>query len=180
MTKPELDQARLFITSDIEREIELVRGQDLWWKKAARRLWGVRPGGGNLLAALGLLCYTEFAGRIKRNDFSGASSRACFDEFFADLGPDYASLLQSCRVYNDLRCGLAHEYFVKMSCDIAMLEGTRSAGVQWTGTKYVFVVEAYWRDFRAAFDRLAESIQTRQPNIALLPTGVTHSQHARG
>ena len=183
VTKPEFDQARQFIASDIEREIQLVRGQDLWWKKVARKIWGVRPGGGNFLAALGLLCYTEFAGRIKCDDFSEGNSRACFDDFFSDLGPEYAQLLGSCAVYKDLRCGLAHEYAVKNSCDIAMLEGGRQAGVQWTGTKYVFVVESYWRDFRNAFDRLGQQkfgIPARQPNRPLQPAGVTRSQHARG
>lgn len=154
MIKDEFDQARLFISSDIEREIQLVRGQERWWKQVALKMCGIRPGGGNFLAALGLLCYTEFAGRIKRDDFSNRDSRACFDEFFAELGPEYTEILRTCAVYNDLRCGLAHQYFVKRSCDIAMLEGGRQPGVQWTGTKYLFVVEAYWRDFGNAFDAL--------------------------
>src|SRR5439155_22178086 len=32
---------RLFIASDIEREIQLVRGQELWRKRIARKIWGV-------------------------------------------------------------------------------------------------------------------------------------------
>lgn len=183
MTKPEFDQARLFITGDIEREIQLVRGQNLWWKRAARQVWGVRPGGGNFLAALGLLCYTEFAGRIKRDDFSDGNSRLCFDDFFADLGPEYAQLLVSCPIYQDLRCGLAHAYFVKKTCDIAMLEGARQAGVRWTGTNYVFIVESYWRDFGNAFDRLGQDrfcTPAQRPNKPLQPTCVTRSQNARG
>jgi hypothetical protein len=59
---------RLFIASDIEREIQLVRGQELWRKRIARKIWGSY--GANVLSALGLLCYTEFAGRLKRDHFS--------------------------------------------------------------------------------------------------------------
>jgi hypothetical protein len=44
-----------FIFRDIEREITL----------------GRRPGGGNLLAALGLLCYTEVLGGVDRAQSSG-------------------------------------------------------------------------------------------------------------
>ena len=32
---------RLFIASDIEREIQLVREQELWRKRIARKIWGV-------------------------------------------------------------------------------------------------------------------------------------------
>lgn len=50
------------------------------------------PGGGNLLAALGLLCYTEFAGKlrfgVKRADGSDVAS-ANFNQFFDLLGPEY-------------------------------------------------------------------------------------------
>jgi hypothetical protein len=107
------------------------------------------------MAALSLLSYTEFAGRLKLDDFSDSNSRKCFDAFFGDLGPDYAHLLGKHNVYKILRCGLAHEYFVKKSCTIAMLSSHPQPGDQWDEARYIFIVESYFNDFRNALDRLA-------------------------
>ena len=107
------------------------------------------------MAALALLSYTEFAGRLQLSDFSDQNSRKCFNEFFRDMGTGYDDLLKKHNIYKILRCGLAHEYFVKKSCTIAMLSSRPQPGVQWDGTKYIFIVESYLNDFRSAIDRLA-------------------------
>lgn len=158
MQKDQFDTARAFITTDIEREICLARAHNSFWTRLLLRAAGIPGGGGNFLAALGLLCYTEFAGRLKRNDFSDGNARACFDDFFADLGAQYAGLLPVQNVYRDLRCGLAHEYFVKRSCTIAMLTTRPQCGVQWDGQTYTFIVGAYWRDFSAALRGLERQL----------------------
>jgi hypothetical protein len=115
----------------------------------------VQPGGGNFLGALGLLCYTEFAGRLKLNDFSDSNSGKCFDAFFADLGPGYAALLkQQVPVYKGLRCGLAHAFFVKKDCTIAIAAARGAPGVGWDGHAYFIALQNYFTDFARAFGQL--------------------------
>lgn len=75
MDKQRLLQAKDFIFADIEREIALADASEhslgRFWLRRAK----VRPGGGNFMAALALLSYTEFAGRLKNSDFSDQNSR---------------------------------------------------------------------------------------------------------
>jgi hypothetical protein len=59
LSKARFTQAKLFICTDIEREIQLATAD-----KTALQSLGVHPGGANFLAALGLLCYTEFFGKL--------------------------------------------------------------------------------------------------------------------
>ena len=150
--------ARDFIATDIQREIRLAQDETNLLKRVIRRLHGRPPGGGNFLAALGLLCYTEFAGHVRLNDFSIGSARRAFETFFPGLGPEYAVVLKNHDVYGDLRCGLSHEYFVKKSCRIGMLSFRPQCGVQWDGQRYLFTVEAYWLDFQNAFRKLEKDL----------------------
>jgi len=153
MTRDEFLQAKAFIFSDIEREIQLAKAN-----RAALEAIGVNPGGGNFLAALGLLCYTEFGGRlrfgVKRPD-GGDVASANFNQFFDLLGSNYQAFRIQHNVYDIFRCGLAHEYHVKKSCTIAMIEGTPGPGLRVDASgRYVFVVESYLRDLKTAFDAL--------------------------
>lgn len=153
MSRDEFLVAKGFIFADVEREIQLARVDP-----AALRALGVRPGGGNFLAALGLLCYTEFGGKlrfnVKRPDGSDVAS-ANFNKFFDLLGPEYRTFRAQHNVYDILRCGLAHEYYVKKSCTIAMLADGLGPGLGIDAAgRYFFVVESYCRDLRRAFDDL--------------------------
>lgn len=147
-------QAKTFIFSDIQREIALARISQKDRTHLLPKELQVTPGGGNFLAALGLLCYTEFAGGLKNSDFSRGRAKANFDAFFGELGPEYRAFNARHDVYGDLRCGLVHEYYVKKRCVIAMSSADRGIGVRWDGEKYVFVVEQYFEDFKQAFLRL--------------------------
>ena len=110
------------------------------------------------MAALSLLSYTEYAGRLKHNDFSDGNARKNFDCFFSDLGAGYKQLLTQFNVYKIFRCGLAHEYYVKKDCTIAMRSNKAlNAGLGHDGQRYFFVVERYHRDFTAAFQSLCGS-----------------------
>jgi hypothetical protein len=135
-----------FIKSDIEREI--------WLAKIAKddEAHGRHlPGGGNLLAALGLCCYTEFLGSFITGKKGRGTSKANFVAFFRELGPGYASFAKTEDVYDTFRCGLAHEYAVKKDCTIAMLKGKEKCGVgKTTSDAYWFVVERYFEDLMAA------------------------------
>jgi len=145
-----------FMFTDIEREIALAR---------------LNLGGGNFLAALGLLCYTEYLGAVKRDNLEPGSSRQNFDAFFNTLGPEYAALGTEMNVYGVFRCGMAHEYFVKKNCVIAMLKSSERCGLgRFQDGGLYFVVERYFEDFAAACKRLHEEIRGRPPPGVLQAT----------
>jgi hypothetical protein len=153
MTKDRFLQARDFIFRDLEREIQLAKADG-----NALRTPGVHPGGGNFLAALGLLCYTEFGGKLrfgfKRKDGRDYASKN-FNGFFDLLGPEYKAFREDHDVYGIFRCGLVHEYYVKDSTDIAMLARGTGPGIRiGNDGRYLFVVESYFNDLRKAFEDL--------------------------
>ena len=145
-----------FILRDIEREIILAREG---------------RGGGNFLAALGLLCYTEVLGGFVSGSWERGTSKANFDVFFDRIGPEYVTFRQAILPddpYSLYRCGMVHEYAVKLPCQIAMLKGNETCGV-WKGAScgiYYFSVEKYLEDFMKAARRLYEELMT-EPNPSL-------------
>lgn len=154
MDKAAFEQAKLFIFSDVEREIQLARASQA--NESALRSLGITPGGGNFLAALGLLCCTEFGGKLKYRKKTASEN---FNRFFDYLGPDYkafrATFKRQNEVYDVFRCGLAHEYYVKKSCAIAMLASGQGPGIgRHPSGQFYFIVESYCRDLKRAFDQL--------------------------
>lgn len=152
----------------------------------------------NFLVAQGLLNYTEVMG-----SFILPNGDPCerFDAFFLRMGTEYATLLKRFNgkrrnrphiVYDDLRCGLTHEYaikrkkFIVYNCDsdndLTDIEindltidlngvGTRClAGVihNWEQGKGIwhFVDPKYWLDFRVATEQYLIDINNPQ-NIEL-------------
>ena len=157
MDKQQLLQAKSFIFADVEREIALANTSERWVGRQFLRLAKVPRGGGNFMAALALLSYTEFAGRLKNSDFSDQNSRKNFDDFFNDLGAAYQQFLSQHNAYRIFRCGLAHEYYVKKDCIIAMRSRT-GPGIGFNGQKYLFIIEQYFEDFKRALEALFASI----------------------
>jgi hypothetical protein len=148
----EFRAAKGFIFNDIERELELARASE-----TALRAAGVRPGGGNFLAALGLLCYTEFGGRLKYNRPTASEN---FNRFFDDLGPEYRAFRQAGHnVYDIFRCGMAHEYMIKRPGAIAMLGAAVPSGVrQLPDGRFEFIVERYYLDLKRAYEELDKQL----------------------
>ena len=160
-----------WMCKDIEREIELAR-------KCHKA--------GNVLCALALTAYTEFMGRKLR--FSGrppSKDKQFFDAFFKTLGSEYEELLLTVNVYNIFRCGLVHEYFVKRSCTITMLNTPNKPleiagqpptsvprpvrcgiGVASNGS-YYFVVEKYLEDFKNACKSLQDELASSGAAISI-------------
>ena len=162
MDKQKLLQAKDFIFADIEREIALADASQRllgrFWLRRAK----VQTGGGNFMTALALLSYTEFAGRLNNNDFTIKNSKKNFDDFFENLGPSYKQFLYECEVYKIFRCGLAHEYYVKQDCIIAVRSPSEVAigiGFDNAHKQYVFIIEPYFRDFKNAFDVLCQKLK---------------------
>jgi hypothetical protein len=153
MTRDEFVQAKLFMFSDLRREIQLANADPKLLAAA-----GINSGGGNFLAALGLLCYTEFGGKlkfgVKRSNGTDVASTN-FNQFFDLLGSGYQSFRKSHDVYDIFRCGLAHEYYAKKSCTIAMFANSPGPGIGIDPSgRYYFVVESYSRDLEKAYDKL--------------------------
>lgn len=132
-----------FIKSDIERELRLARlSRYKWYKLIIAKILHLPTGGGNFVAALALLCYTEYFGK----ELIKNSSKKNFDFFFAKLGTDYKNLLAQHRIYDIFRCGLAHEFWIKKSGTIFMFGSRKPAlGFDKNGYAY-FVVEQYYKD----------------------------------
>ena len=150
-------EAKTFIYSDIEREIQLARASKNCYNKVTLQKMGINPGGGNFLAALGLMCYTEFAGKLMNDGKCDPSQD--FNGFFDQLGKQYKIFRHKRKIYGSFRCGLAHEYYVKRSCTIYMLKGIEKIGIsQDNKGHYHFSVETYFNHFREAFDRLEKNI----------------------
>ena len=154
MNTIKLDQAKNFIATDITREIALAKASQSFWKKSILKLLGIPPGGGNFLAALCLLSYTEYAGRVLNNDFSDSNSRANFDSFFNLIGTEYKVFNEAHSVYKTFRCGLAHEYYVKESCVIAVTSTQKGIGIRWDGQRYQFILDSYYNDFMKKLSEL--------------------------
>lgn len=150
-----------FIKNDIEREIWLARKAQ--HDEAHGVYPGPHPGGGNVLSALGLVCYTEFVASFEPGRFSTEADR--FSAFLKRMGDCYQLLDEQLRtdtrrksVYNVFRNGLAHEYFVKGSCTIYMLRGSETCGLGEQDGRYFFVVEKYLGDFLSAARRLEDEL----------------------
>lgn len=144
MRYQDFQQAKNFIFSDIQREIDLAKSG----KNA-----------GNFLCALGLLCYTEFAGDLMPKSPSG--KRKKFDKFFKTLGAHYRKIIKdNINVYGDLRCGLAHTYFTQKSCVIYMPAIMQTTGLFFDKQEkvYHFYVGKYFEDFQVAFEKLEKDI----------------------
>lgn len=142
-----------FIEADIRREVNLAR------LRAACDHCGTSPGGGNFLAALGLLAYTEFLGSFVTGKFGSRWARRNFEAFYGRLGPEYVKFGETLNVYDVFRCGMVHEYTVKHSTTIAMLRGAESCGVgRQPDGRLFFVVEHYLDDFMTAARALYDSL----------------------
>lgn len=144
-----------FIKSDIQREIGLARAGE--------------PAG-NFLSALGLLCYTEFMGGIAIGGFDKGTARSRFNIFFNSMGHGYKELNKQVNVYDVFRCGMAHQYFIKKNCMIAILKTNETVGISlMPNGQYYFIVEKYFEDFMAACETLYRCI-INQPNPFLPST----------
>jgi len=132
-------------------------------------------GAGNVLAALGLVVYTEVLGRIWTRNISRrrTQNRPNFDACFDAMGVGYPAwraqfeTREKMTLYKALRNGLAHEYAPKVPFTVAMFGKPRVAIIR-HGRGYAFVVEAYLRDFRSANRRIYSELMAL-PNPQIPP-----------
>lgn len=119
----------------------------------------IRAGAVNL-AAVGLVTYTEFlggliTGNLGKRDFSKRN----FVAFLPFLGPEYESLnKQGVDIYDRVRCGLVHQYWIKGESTIW---GTASSPCGIVGSKegpVYFIVPQYRDDLLGGARRLRDKI----------------------
>jgi hypothetical protein len=79
-------------------------------------------GNANYLSALGLVTYTEVLGGLRTGQLGERGhSKANFNAFLPYLGNDYVQLQKkNIDVYDSVRCGLIHNYFIKGDSTIWM------------------------------------------------------------
>jgi len=122
-----------FMYNDIRRAIDLAKA--------------------NFLVALGLSVYTEIIGGLVTGKLKDPRwSKKNYKAFLQYLGPHYVSLDNQIDLYNRVRCGLVHEYFVKGRFMIAV----KSTNKNLPGIFYdpsldhiTIYIEHYFRDFKA-------------------------------
>ena len=157
-----------FMRSDIRRELDLAASDH---------------GGGNVLAALGLVVYTEALGRIRKRNRRRAQypGRTVYEQQFNAafdiMGPRYRSWRKAFErregmtVYKAFRHGFAHEYAPKVATKVVMFGAPRVAILK-RGRLYVFVVEAYLARFHRGREahraRAAEAEEPDDPPARLI------------
>jgi len=160
MNHSEFTEAKKFILSDVEREIALARVSKNEKGKVSLESLSVPPGGANFLAALGLLSYTEFFGKLKYKHTGKGSCSKNFNGLFDDLGDEYRSFrVSGTNVYDIFRCGLVHEYYAKHDCIIFMLKNEKPIGIgKESSGKYYFVIETYFEALKKVINDIEKDL----------------------
>jgi len=115
-------------------------------------------GKANFLAALGLMEYTEILGGFvtgKLREKKPGTQQNNFKAFLPYLGQFYINLNKEIDLYHRVRCGLAHEYFIKGPATIWMSsDSPLSGGILYEKDKdwVHFVVTKYFDDFKSAVE----------------------------
>ena len=97
------------------------------------------------LAALGLVSYTEFLGGLATGQLAREGcSAANFSAFLPYLGSEYEHLAnQGVDIYDVVRCGLVHEYFIKGDSTIWPQASAPCGIIASAGGPTYFIVSVY-------------------------------------
>jgi hypothetical protein len=181
MTKEEKEEKEEYefmknaIQTDIRREIQLAkRSQTEQWKSTCKE-YEISEGGGNILAALGLLCYTEAFGNIfynRNGQNNKPSPRSYFEAMFDLMGGDYKIFRsdfyrkEEISLFDAFRNGMAHSFGTKVDSSISMLEeGSQGKGCAFSvaGDGYKMCVETYFKHLLGAIEKLEEEGKVDRP-----------------
>lgn len=167
-------QIPMWMERDIFREIQLARLTADAATKPQMLAWGI-AGGGNLLAALGLVSYTEALGRVKfwnRARRQGGSEET-FLEFFDAMEDGrykawrlaWEASHPTTTLYESLRCGLVHEYQPKVDSAFWIGDG-HDFGLDEQEGVLIFKVEPFYRHFGTARQILEAQLRS-DPNAEI-------------
>lgn len=153
-----------WMKNDIKREIELARVSQSAEGQRALSALGIPAGGGNLLAALGLIAYTEALGLLRvwnsTTPHRYDSPSECFNAFFDKMaGSRYNAWWDSWPgklgkpVYDVLRNGLVHEYRPKVDSEFHIGAG-QDLGLAERDGVLIFRIAPYYAHFCDELDAL--------------------------
>lgn len=127
-------------------------------------------GNANYLAALGLASYTEVLGGLRTGEL-GKRGRgvANFKAFLPYLGREYEDLeKRGIDVYDTVRCGLVHNYFIKGDSSIWMGANAPCGIIASPGGPTFFIVNVYRDHFFAGATRFRDEIlENSDPALAV-------------
>jgi hypothetical protein len=126
-------------------------------------------GNANYLAALGLVSYTEVLGGLVTGNLGlDRHSGRNFNAFIPYLGKDYEALQQAnINLYNVVRCGLVHSYFIKGESTIIMHAKGPCGIVSSVGGPTYFYVSIYSDHLFAGATRFRNDIlEGKSPSLA--------------
>jgi len=113
--------------------------------------------GVNVSLALILSAYTEFFGHLLTGNSSSGDS---YNAWLRFMGTPYSTLLDKGHdLFDDIRCGLIHEYTIKRRAHI-LTENDGSPGIEIEGDIIYFNNYQYQKDFIDSIDRYREKIKT--------------------
>jgi hypothetical protein len=128
----------------------------------------------NVLAALGLLTFTEFMGWFVRRASNIKKDKneeqASFEFFFRRLGPAYAALLDTgVKVYRDFRSSLVHQYAIREAFDVDLPGRRASCGIYLNtdAGRYHIACGRYFEDFGAASRTAYRELTGNEPPAAV-------------
>lgn len=193
MSRPDVDEyftgVGEWMRNDIRREIELARASETPEGTSALSELGIPAGGGNLLAALGLVAYTEALGRLRvwntppRGRYGSASE--CFLAFFNRMAGgaykawwDGWSGNRGKSVYDVLRNGLVHEYSPKVDAEF-WIGGGPGPGLASRDGVLIFRVAPYFRDFCAEQQVVRSELEAMSDPEVPPPKGTLPAAGAR-
>ena len=130
--------------------------------------WALRGPAANL-AALGLVAYTEFLGGLVTGDLGRqGSSGSNFRAFLPYLGSDYQDLARrGVDIYERVRCGLAHEYFIKGESTIWPQASAPCGIISSPGGPTYFIVSVYRDHLFSGARKLRDEILEDQDGAAI-------------
>ena len=157
-----VNRVKTFMFEDVEKTIVLA---------------DMGKGAPNFMIALALCAYTEYWGRLLMG-IPKDKSEECFLAFFKELGPKYTKLAQrrdlqyrtkngktKSKIYQDVRCGLAHSYMVEGKAYIHLGKELPLdvCGVQYDATTntYIFNIIPYFKDFKRAINGYLSRLTTK-------------------
>lgn len=119
-------------------------------------------GKANYLAALGLLAYTEFLGKLVKG--GGEGSEQFYEFLHNDMGTEYQKLKRQVDVYVVFRHGLAHQYFIKKRPSVVVMfnRPPQPCGIVKIKGQWVFIVEKYYEDFKAGVAKYYNELVVKQ------------------
>ena len=171
MTTISLDNLRTikgFVKADIERELQLAKVSSTFLRYVLDFL-GINRGGGNMMAVLALIDYTEFAGHVYAQ-INHLTNYGPFTTGFEQMIPsDYKKLSKS---PSDIRTIIRNSILYPVDDDddystevaVGMLENnfcekhSTNASIAYDGKMWYFCVEKYYKDLMDVFDQLEKQL----------------------